>query len=144
MEQFMGTYTPRLDEKGRLILPAKFRDRLAEGLVVAQGQDKCLDVFPVDVFQEETERVRRKGMASRSGREQIRILFATAEQTRPDKQGRIAIPPVLRDYAAISRDVVVIGAMDRVEIWEPSRWQDYQAAAQESFAELDEDPAASN
>jgi MraZ protein len=136
---FMGTYTPKLDEKGRLILPAKFRDRLSEGLVVTKGQEKCLDVFPSDVFMEEANRARARGMSSRSGRDQIRMLFASAEEITPDKQGRIAIPAPLRDYAAISREVVVIGVMDRVQIWEPSRWRDYDAAAQESFAELDED-----
>ena len=117
---FMGTYTPKLDEKGRLILPAKFRDRLSEGLVVTQGQEKCLDVFPSDVFMEEANRARAKGMTSRSGRDQIRMLFASAEEVVPDKQGRIPIAVPLREYAAISRDVIVIGAMDRVEIWEPT------------------------
>ena len=141
---FMGTYTPKLDEKGRLILPAKFRERLAEGLVVTHGQEKCLDVFPVDVFMEEANRARSRGMASRSGREQIRTLFSGAEETQLDKQGRVAIPAPLRAYAALTRDVVVIGAMDRVEIWEPSRWRDYNAAAQESFADLDEDAATSD
>ena len=138
---FMGTYTPRLDDKGRLILPAKFRERLAEGLVVTTGQEKCLDVFPADVFMDEVERVRAKGMTSRSGRDQIRMLFSSAEELTPDRQGRIAIPTPLRSYAAIGRDVVVTGAMDRINIWEPSRWRDYQANAQESFAGLDEDLA---
>ena len=129
---FMGTYTPKLDEKGRLILPAKFRDRLSEGLVVTQGQEKCLDVFPSDVFMEEANRARAKGMTSRSGRDQIRMLFSSAEEVVPDKQGRIPIAVPLREYAAITREVIVIGAMDRVEIWEPSRWRDYNAAAQEN------------
>ena len=97
---FMGTYTPKLDDKGRLILPAKFRDRLSEGLVVTQGQEKCLDVFPSDVFMEEADRARAKGMTSRSGRDQIRMLFASAEEVVPDKQGRIPIPVPLREYAA--------------------------------------------
>jgi len=136
---FMGTYTPKLDEKGRLILPAKFRERLAGGLVVTHGQEKCLDVFPVDVFMDEANRARSKGMTSRSGRDQIRTLFSGAEETQLDKQGRMAIPAPLRAYAALTRDVVVIGAMDRVEIWEPSRWRDYNTAAQENFADLDED-----
>ena len=141
---FMGTYTPKLDDKGRLILPAKFRDRLSEGLVVTQGQEKCLDVFPSDVFMEEANRARAKGMTSRSGRDQIRMLFSSAEEVVPDKQGRIPIAVPLREYAAISREVIVIGAMDRVEIWEPSRWRDYNAAAQETFADLDEDGAPRN
>ena len=139
---FMGTYTPRLDDKGRLILPAKFRERLAEGLVVTLGQEKCLDVFPVDVFMEEANRARSKGMTSRSGRDQSRTLFSGAEETQLDTQGRMAIPAPLRAYAALTRDVVVIGAMDRVEIWEPSRWRDYNTAAQENFADLDEDGPA--
>lgn len=135
---FTGTYTPRLDDKGRLILPAKFRELLAEGLVVTKGQEHCLDVFPADAWEQEAERAKAQGMASRSGREQIRSLFASASETQLDKQGRIAIPGPLRTYAAIDRDVVVIGAMDRVEIWEPTRWHDYDAAAQINFSQLDQ------
>jgi MraZ protein len=135
---FMGTYTPKLDDKGRLILPAKFRERLSEGLVVTAGQENCLDVFPSDAWEDEAERARSQGMTSRTGREQIRILFASAVDAQLDKQGRVAIPTHLRDYAGITRDVVVTGAMDRVEIWEPKRWRDYNAAAQVNFAALDE------
>ena len=98
---FMGTYTPKLDDKGRLILPAKFRDRLSEGLVVTQGQEKCLDVFPSDVFMEEAHRARAKGMTSRSGRDQIRMLFSSAEEVVPDKQGRI---PIAVPAARVRRD----------------------------------------
>ena len=136
---FMGTYTPRLDDKGRLILPAKFRDQLAEGLVVTQGQEKCLDVWPAADFMAEADRAKARGMTSRMGRDYARMLFASAEQGTPDKQGRISLTPSLREYAAITRDVVVIGAMDRVEIWEPTRWREYSASAQEKFAELDEE-----
>jgi MraZ protein len=136
---FMGTYTPKLDDKGRLILPAKFREQLAEGLVVTQGQEKCLDVWPEPVFMAEAERAQSRGMTSRTGRDYARMLFASAEQGAPDKQGRISLTPALREYAAITRDVVVIGAMDRVEIWEPTRWREYSASAQEKFADLDEE-----
>ncbi|MEP9380937.1 division/cell wall cluster transcriptional repressor MraZ [Nocardioides sp. KR10-350] len=136
---FMGTYTPRLDEKGRLFLPAKFRDRLAEGLVVTQGQENCLVVWPEDVFMQEAARAQQTPMTSRGARDYARVLFAGAEQGTPDKQGRIVIPPLLRAYAGITKDVVVIGVMDRIEIWEPARWAEYSAAAQAKFAELDED-----
>jgi MraZ protein len=78
-------------------------------------------------------------MTSKTGRDYARMLFASAEQGVPDKQGRISLTPSLREYAAITRDVVVIGAMDRVEIWEPTRWREYSASAQEKFAELDEE-----
>jgi MraZ protein len=137
---FMGTYTPKLDDKGRLILPAKFRERLAEGLVVTQGQEKCLDVWPEDVFMETAARAQTRGMTARRDRDYARMLFASAEEGKPDKQGRISITPPLREYASLTRDVVVIGAMDRVEIWDPARWREYAASAQEKFAELDEGP----
>ncbi|MCW2767200.1 MAG: MraZ protein [Nocardioides sp.] len=135
---FMGTYTPKLDEKGRLFLPAKFRERLAEGLVVTQGQEKCLVVWPADVFLQEAARAQATPMTSRGARDYARVLFAGADEGTPDKQGRISIPPPLRGYAALERDVVVIGVMDRIEIWEPARWREYSTSAQEKFADLDE------
>jgi len=138
---FMGTYTPKLDEKGRLFLPAKFRDRLAEGLVVTQGQENCLVVWPEDVFMQEAARAQQTPMTSRAARDYARVLFAGAEQGVPDKQGRVGIPPLLRAYAGLTKDVVVIGVMDRIEIWDPQRWADYSAGAQAKFAELDEAPA---
>jgi MraZ protein len=87
----------------------------------------------------EAERAKTRGMTSKTGRDYARMLFASAEQGVPDKQGRISLTPSLREYAALTRDVVVIGAMDRVEIWEPTRWREYSASAQEKFAELDEE-----
>jgi MraZ protein len=138
---FMGTYTPKLDEKGRLFLPAKFRDRLAEGLVVTQGQENCLVVWPSDVFMEEARRARATPMTVKSAREYARVLFAGADEGQLDKQGRISIPATLRDYASLEKDVVVIGVMDRIEIWDPARWRTYSSAAQEKFADLDEEPA---
>jgi MraZ protein len=135
---FMGTFTPKLDDKGRLFLPAKFRDRLAEGIVVTQGQENCLVVWPADVFMEEARRAQATPLTNRGARDYARVLFAGAEETTPDKQGRIGIPAVLRQYAGLDRDVVVIGVMDRLEIWDPVRWRDYSAGAQAKFAELDE------
>ncbi|MCL2543541.1 MAG: division/cell wall cluster transcriptional repressor MraZ [Nocardioidaceae bacterium] len=136
---FMGTYTPKLDDKGRLFLPAKFRDRLAEGLVVTQGQENCLVVWPTDVFAEEAERAAARPMTNRAARHYARVLFAGGEETKPDKQGRIGVPANLREYAGLDREVVVIGVRDRLEIWNPVKWQEFQAAALEEFADLDED-----
>ncbi len=107
---FMGTYTPKLDEKGRLFLPAKFRDRLAEGLVVTQGQENCLVVWPTDVFMEEARRAQATPMTVRGARDYARVLFAGADEGSLDKQGRIGIPATLREYAGLDRDVVVIGS----------------------------------
>lgn len=136
---FMGTYTPRLDEKGRIFLPAKFRDRLAEGVVVTRGQENCLVVWPEDVFLQEAARAQQTPMTNRGARDYARVLFGGAESGKPDKQGRIGIPALLRAYAGITKDVVVVGVGDRIEIWDPSVHEEVFASAQAKFAELDEE-----
>lgn len=137
---FMGTYTPKVDEKGRLFLPAKFRDALSEGLVITQGQENCLTVWPEATFMAEARRAQETPMTNKDARDYRRVLFAGAEQGTPDKQGRIGISPILRASAGIERDVVVAGVGDRVEIWNPQRWTEYSTGAQAKFAELDEAP----
>ena len=119
---FFGTYTPKLDDKGRLFLPAKFRDDLAEGLVVTRGQERCLTVWTQADFQAMTERLREAPLTNKGTRDYVRMLFAAAAQEVPDKQGRVSIPTVLREYASLGKDVMVIGAMDRIEIWDPASW----------------------
>jgi MraZ protein len=136
----MGTYTPKVDDKGRLFLPAKFRDALSEGLVITQGQENCLTVWPEATFMAEARRAQETPMTNKDARDYRRVLFAGAEQGTPDKQGRIGISPILRASAGIERDVVVAGVGDRVEIWNPQRWAEYSTGAQAKFAELDEAP----
>ncbi|GAA5151185.1 division/cell wall cluster transcriptional repressor MraZ [Nocardioides marinquilinus] len=137
--RFMGTYRPRLDEKGRLFLPAKFRNALAEGVVVTQGQEKCLVVWPPEVFDAEADRAAERSMTSKAARSYARMFFAGGDDVVPDKQGRISIAAPLRDYAGLEKDVVVIGVRNRLEIWNPQAWEDYQAAEIQRFADLDED-----
>ena len=100
---FFGTYTPRLDDKGRLFLPAKFRDELAEGLVVTRGQERCLYVWPMEEFGKLTERLRETPVTNKAARDYVRMFFAGASDETPDKQGRITVPPMLRDYAALEQ-----------------------------------------
>src|SRR5262245_18365565 len=123
---FFGTYTPKLDDKGRLFLPAKFRDELAEGLVVTRGQERCLNVWSREEFGRFTERLPAMPVTNKSGRDYVRMLFAGASDETPDKQGRITIPPMLREYASLSKDCIVIGAMNRVEIWDAASWAAYE------------------
>jgi MraZ protein len=137
--RFMGTYRPKLDEKGRLFLPAKFRGRLAEGVVVTQGQEHCLVVWPPDVFDREADRAAERPLTSKAARSYARTFFSGADEVVPDKQGRIGIQPELRAYAGLEREVVVIGVRDRLEIWNPDRWAEYQEAELAKFVELDED-----
>ena len=133
---FLGTHLPRLDEKGRLILPARFRDELAEGLVITKGQERCLYVFPVDEWGRITEGLRAAPVTGKALRDYGRVLFASASHEVPDKQGRITVPPGLREYAGLSRDCVVIGANTRVEVWDAAAWEQYLAQAEQGYAEL--------
>jgi MraZ protein len=136
---FFGTHTPRLDEKGRLFLPAKLRDELADGLVVTRGQEHCLYVWPRAEVARITERLREAPVTNKAARDYVRMFSSGASEETPDKQGRITIPPVLRAWASLDRDVVVIGAMTRLEIWDAAAWQAYSEEQAESFAELSEE-----
>jgi MraZ protein len=139
---FLGTYSPSLDDKGRLILPARFRDELAEGLVITKGQERCLAVWTAAGFAELTEQMRRASQSSltpeqaigRQSRDYHRVFFASAFDCVPDSQGRIVVPPPLREYAGLTRECAVIGADTRLEIWDARAWEDYLSEAESSFS----------
>jgi MraZ protein len=135
---FLGTHTPKLDEKGRLILPAKFRDELAEGLVITRFQERCLAIWPVETFVEVAQAV-RGASSSQQVRDYQRMLASGASDETPDKQGRITIPPHLRAYAALEKDCVVVGAINRVEVWDSAAWERYSAEKESAYAEMDEE-----
>ena len=136
---FLGTHMPRLDDKGRLFLPAKYRDELAAGLVLTKGQERCLYVFPEPEFARITEALRTAPVTAKSVRDYSRVFFASASDEVPDKQGRITIPPSLRDYAGLQRDCVVIGANTRLEIWDSQAWETYLARQEDTFAGASEE-----
>jgi MraZ protein len=134
----LGTYTPKLDEKGRLILPAKFRARLAPGLVMTRGQERCLFLLPMDEFGRMYEQVRQAPVTSRQARDYLRVLLSGASDEVPDKQGRVVIPAALREYAGLDRDVAVIGAGTRVEVWDRTAWETYLAEQETAYSETAE------
>lgn len=136
---FLGTYTPRMDEKGRLILPAKYREELAEGLVLTRGQERCIYVFSTEEFQNVHEQMRQAPLTSRQARDYIRVFLSGASDETPDKQGRVTIPPGLREYAGLDRDVTVIGAGDRAEIWDTAAWNTYLEEKESEFSSTDEE-----
>ena len=136
---FFGTYTPKLDDKGRLILPAKFRDQLAGGLMVTRGQEHCLYVWPQAEVERITERLREAPVSNKATRDYVRMFSSASSDEVPDKQGRITVPPKLREWANLSKDVVVIGAMNRLEIWDEVAWEAYSESQEESFAELSDE-----
>ena len=136
---FLGTHSPLLDDKGRLFLPAKFRDELAGGLVITKGQERCLFVFPMAEFTQIAEQLRAAPVTHKAARAYSRVFFASASDEVPDKQGRITIPPKLREWASLDKDVVVIGAMNRLEIWDEAAWTAYSEEQEAAFAELSEE-----
>jgi MraZ protein len=136
---FLGTHSPRLDDKGRLILPARFRDQLAGGLVVTRGQERCLYVFPAREFERIHEQLRQAPVTSKQARDYLRVLLSGASDEVPDKQGRITLPPALRAYAGLERDCAVIGAGSRVEIWDAGAWERYLAEQETAFSETAEE-----
>jgi MraZ protein len=136
---FLGTHSPRLDDKGRLFLPAKYREELAAGLVLTKGQERCLYVFPEPEFARITEALRIAPVTAKAVRDYSRVFFASAFDEIPDKQGRITIPPGLRDYAALQRDCVVIGANTRLEIWDATAWHTYLEQQEDAFSDASEE-----
>lgn len=136
---FLGTYTPRLDDKGRLFLPARFREALAGGLVITKGQERCLYVFAESDFSAYADRIREAPLSAKAVRDYARVFFAGAQHEVPDKQGRVGVPAHLRAYAGLTRDCAVIGASSHVEIWDAAAWESYLAASEQSFAEITEE-----
>ncbi len=135
---FVGTYQHTVDEKGRVVLPKKFRDDLAYGCVVTKGQDRCLYVFGNDRWEEEVSRVNQLARTDRRARNFARAFFAGADQQIPDRQGRIQLSQNLRDYAGLSKDVTVVGIADRVEIWHTEAWERIEDEADGYYSDIEE------
>lgn len=135
----LGTFTPRLDDKGRLILPAKFRARLAPGLVMTRGQERCLFLLPMDEFRRMYDQIRQAPVTSKQARDYLRVFLSGASDEIPDKQGRVSIPAPLRAYAGLDRDVAVIGAGTRVEIWDAQAWETYLAEQESAYSDTAEE-----
>lgn len=136
---FLGTYEPKLDDKGRLILPAKFRDELASGVVVTRGQERCLYAFPRAEFEDMHARMRTAPLTSKQSRDYMRVFLSGASDEIPDKQGRVTIPPILRRYAGLQRDLAVIGSGSKIEIWDAQAWESYLAEQEDAYADLAEE-----
>jgi MraZ protein len=136
---FLGTHTPRLDDKGRLFLPAKYREELAGGVVVTKGQERCLYVFPGAEFARIADALRVAPVTAKAVRDYSRVFFASASDEIPDKQGRVTIPPGLRDYAGLQRDCAVIGANTRLEIWDAAAWDTYRVDQEDAFSAMSEE-----
>ncbi len=120
---FLGEHSHALDAKGRVILPMKFRDQLQEAFITSET-DGCLALWPPGDFQRRAEQMQERAKGGPEDRTVARVFFAGAVEVVPDRQGRLALPPHLRDFASLEREVVVNGAFDHVEIWDAARWRD--------------------
>jgi MraZ protein len=138
-KHFIGTHTPKLDEKGRLFLPAKFRPRLVGGVVLMRGQEHCIFGWTTEAYESIANRMRELPFTHRESRNFVRMVTAGSYEDVPDKQGRILIPAPLREWAALDREVTVIGVMDRFEIWDSARWADFVSGQEEPFADLSDE-----
>ena len=136
---FMGTYTPKLDDKGRLILPAKFREELSDGLVLTRGQERCIYVFSEREFARVHEQMRSAPLSSKQARDYIRVFLSGASDEVPDKQGRVTVPVPLRQYAGLDRELAVVGAGSRAEVWDAAAWQQYLEEQEAAFSNTEEE-----
>lgn len=136
---FFGTFTPKLDDKGRLAVPAKLREAFGRGLVMTRGQERCLYVFPAASFDELLQRIRALPLTSKQARDFQRVFLSGAHDETPDKQHRVMIPAVLREYAGLSRQLTVIGVGDRVEIWDSDKWEQALTSSEDTYSEISEE-----
>lgn len=132
---FLGEHQHSLDAKGRVILPARFRDQLEGGAVMAKALDGCLAVYPLEEFARVAQKLREARERGSRERQAARTFFTGAVEIAPDRQGRVAIPQHLRDYAALDRDVIVAGVFDHIEIWDAQRFRERDREGTASISE---------
>lgn len=133
---FLGEHRHALDAKGRVIFPVRLRETLGAQVVLQKGIDACLYVFPPDEWERQVERVSSLPTTRPDARRYARFFFSQAQSERIDRQGRLTIPQAFREYAGLTRDVVVVGAGPRVEIWDADRWSTHRAEAESQVEEF--------
>ena len=136
---FMGEYQHTVDSKGRLIVPAKFRELLGDVFVVTRGLDNCLFGYPMDEWRKMEEKLKALPVTKRDARAFTRFFFSGATEVELDKQGRVNIPPMLRSYANLEKDCVVLGVSNRFEIWSQDAWKTYFTESEDSFNDIAEE-----
>lgn len=134
----MGEFTHALDEKGRIIIPARLREDLDTHFVMTKGLDGCLFLYPMDEWAKMEARLKALPMTNASARAFQRLFLAGAQDVEVDRQYRVTIPPRLREYASVVKDVVLVGVSSRVELWAQEKWQSYQEEAQLGYEDVAE------
>jgi len=135
---FLGEFQHAIDEKGRLIIPARLREGLGPRFVMTKGLDQCLFAYPLEEWRGLEEKLKALPFVKAEARAFMRFFFAGAAECEFDRQGRVLIPPALREYAALEREVTILGVSTRVEIWSTPLWQEYSRKAQADYEALAE------
>jgi len=134
----IGEYKYNLDSKGRLMLPAKFRNFFGLEVIVTRGIDKCLFVFSKEEWEKVVEKLLSLPISQANSRAFVRLMLSGAHQVEIDSQGRILIPEVLRRYADLKKKVVIVGLYSRLEIWDESVWEAYKRESEQQSQEISE------
>ncbi|WP_125546832.1 division/cell wall cluster transcriptional repressor MraZ [Levilactobacillus lindianensis] len=135
---FMGEFEHSIDTKGRLIIPAKFREQLGGQFVVTRGMDGCLFGYPMTEWSALQEKLKALPVNRKDARAFVRFFYSAATECELDKQGRINLPKSLRDHAALAKQCVIVGVANRFEIWSQERWDKFSTAAEEDFDDIAE------
>ncbi|WP_018753262.1 division/cell wall cluster transcriptional repressor MraZ [Paenibacillus sanguinis] len=135
---FMGEFQHSIDDKGRIIIPAKFRDLLGNSFVVTRGLDQCLFVYPSQEWEVLEQKLKALPLMKSDARAFTRFFFSGATECEWDKQGRVNLPGNLRQYAKLEKDCVVLGVSNRVEIWSKNTWEQYFQQSEDTFNEIAE------
>ena len=122
---FIGEYQHSLDNKGRIIIPSKFREDLGDVFIMTKGLDNCLFVYPKNEWKVLEDKLKLLPLTRKDARAFVRFFFAGATECELDKQGRILIPSNLREHGKLEKDAVIIGVSNRVEVWSKEEWQLY-------------------
>lgn len=134
----MGEYHHSIDNKGRIIVPSKFRDELGDMFIITRGLDQCLFGYPVSEWALIEEKLKGLPLTKKDARAFTRFFFSGATESELDKQGRINIPAPLLQYGKLEKECVILGVSNRIEIWSKQIWEDYFTQSEESFAEIAE------
>ncbi|WP_066368338.1 division/cell wall cluster transcriptional repressor MraZ [Neobacillus fumarioli] len=135
---FMGEYHHSIDNKGRVIVPSKFREELGEMFIITRGLDQCLFGYPLSEWKVIEDKLKSLPLTKKDARAFTRFFFSGATESELDKQGRINIPAPLMQYAKLEKECVILGVSNRIEIWSKQIWEDYFSQSEESFAEIAE------
>jgi MraZ protein len=137
-KMFLGQYEHSLDEKGRVIMPAKFREDLGDSFVITFGLDKCLFIYPMEEWEKLAHNLEALPFGKKDTRAFKRTLASRALISRFDQQGRVVLAKYLRDYAEIEKNVIIIGVFERIEIWDMKKWKGYAEETEQAYEDIAE------